>query len=539
MMKTRFALAACLGLAAMVFPSVLLAQFQGGEGPEYEWSQPLPPPDLGPAPFTPPPPPSGERLSGAAPGIQASPDLPPGLARALSIYSSSSQAPLPKSIVDGQGQGLIFNAGDVTALKEFRRRADLGNKLDWSVGDEIAGRGLEGDDEGRLTRLILEDGRLEGSLELAGAGSVIEVKSAGNAFVSVKLADLPLLTILSVTGSELRSLDKGAFASLPALSVLNLSFNKIDQINPETFNALSRLDSLNLSHNKLRYVDKRLLSKFSRLVDLNLAYNSISDFQRGVFEAAPWLISLNLAGNQIREVGEGTFQGLGRLESLNLSDNRIYRLSRGAFSGLKILKNLDLSGNRLTSFEAALLTGADKAAEVDLRRNCLPLSSLKNLRDTAPGGIYLRLGDQKDVYFSLRVQFLPRVGSFMVPARDAVIDGLASQVTVVGDENSGAEYIPPEKSGGAGRLIFKKSGLYRLKIRSGEAADDSGISAESGYILVVDKCPELSEAADMLGSLELAKALIGGLESKGFVEVPSADDSIVPAVMALFGQGRS
>ena len=531
-MKKSLVVMVILGLAAITCQPDILAQQEGG-GPGYEWGEPVPPPDLGPAPFAPPLPPpeqAGPETGGLSPALE----LPPGLADALSIYPSSSQAPMPKAMVDLEGGGPVFEPNDVSILKEFKRKADLTGRLGWSVGDEVSGRGIEGDDSGRLTRLILEEAGLSGSLDISGAAALTEIKSTSNRFVSMNISGLPLLSQLMVNGAELGVLPKGALTRLPALSSLNLGSNRINSIEAEAFSGLAGLDILNLSDNGLRHIGKQYWAGLGRLVDLNLSGNRLETLPRSSFASLSRLTGLNLAGNRLKEVGEGVFQGLGKLETLRLDNNRLDRLSRGSFSGLESLKNINLSGNRLAAPDAALFSGLSHLADVDLRGNCLPLGSMKTLQDKVSAGTYLRLRNQSRVYFSLRVQLLGKTDSFTVPGRDAAINGLPSRFELVDGDPSGAVYTPPAKQGESGRLVFSRPGVYRFKLSNRELSEDPEVASTSGHILVVDKHPTLAEATELLGSRDLAKALIDGLSRRGFVEVPAGNAKMVSALKALF-----
>ncbi len=489
-------------------------------------SVPLPP-DVAPAPSVVPLPPVASPAP--ASGDQKNPALR-GAAPALSLYPEEVQSSLPKERVPD----LVADPGDVACLNALRRNNDAGNRLGWDLDGEAAGEGIQADAEGRLIRLTLPDVGLTGLLDLAGAKRLTEIKSTGNQLTGLRLSGLNRLRQVSLTGGGLTRLPRGDLSGLASLTNLDLANNRIEIFENGALAGAARLERLRLTGNQLAFLDRGCFTGLERLAELNLDGNRIKEIRWGALAPLTGLVTLHLGGNRLQEIGAGLFPGLVNLEILHLENNRITRLAREALTGLTALKYLDLSNNRLAGLPSGALSGLENLSEIDLTGNCLPLGALKTVVDEAPEGAHLYLRGQKDVYFGLRVQLMPKADSFIIPPSDAFINGVPSQGRILGDDPAGATYAPAEAEGGAGRLTFHRPGVYTLVLTNSELSDDPDLSATTGRFLVVDRHPTVEEATKKLGSRDLAAGLVGALASRGFVEAPSGHPKRVSALKALF-----
>lgn len=514
-------------LAAQVGPEIKYEERTG-----FEYDPSVLPPDLGPSPFAPPLPPTGDEEKEAVTKGSAVP-LPPGAVDALSIYPDAPQAPMAKTLANIDGFGPVFNAEDVKVLGRFQRQVDPGRKLGWEIGKDVNGRGIKADQAGRLVGLMLKDNELDGVLSLSGAKKIVEVDSAGNKFSGLKLADLPLLSSLSVTGADLGGLAKGSLGALPELGSITIKDSGLDGIEGGVWAELPKLRVLRLGDNRLGHVGTRYFAGLERLSELSLENNRIRDIQKGALGSLTGLITLRLDGNRLGSIGNGVFKAQSALETLRLDNNAFERIGAGAFSGLKSLKNLNLAHNYINFIDPAALTGLDRLNEVDLKGNCLSLSQMAKIKAAVPSRVYLRFDGQKNVYFGLRAHILSKSDTFTVPAADAAIGGVVSRGRVLGRDPGGAVYTPPEAAGQNGSLKFLRPGFYRLELHNPELSARPEVVSVTGHFLVAENLPDLQTATVLLGRKDLAANLVNALISQGYVEASAANPKRMTAIKAL------
>ncbi len=430
--------------------------------------------------------------------------------------------------------GRVTSPGDLEQLIFIRDNNDPLKGLDWRIEEWAEGRGLEADEKGRLRVLTIDRGGLVGRLSLKGLEALTEFRCRNNPLIDLELADLPALRKVSVNGGELEQLTKNCFSGLSGLSELDLSGNRLSVLDKNSLGALTGLLNLNLSDNLLTRLGRGSFTGLENLAELYLDRNRIAELEWGTFSPLTNLAALQLTGNRLVELDSGCFLGLKGLEVLQLDENRIRQVGREAFKDLKALKYLDMSDNQLTDLNPLTLAGLENLAEVDLEANSLPLGAMHRLRQNLGPETYVYFREQRDVYFSVRVQYLPLQDHYLLPPEDSFINRVPSHGDLMGDEPEGAEYSPAPEEGRPGRVDFKSPGVYQLTLINGEACSDPDAASRTGYFIIVDRCPTLEEATAVLGSRSLVGRLVQGLSQRGYLEAPSSNPKMVSALKALF-----
>ncbi|XP_072422550.1 uncharacterized protein [Chiloscyllium punctatum] len=127
-------------------------------------------------------------------------------------------------------------------------------------------------------------------------------------------SNLNSVTNLTISNSDIASIEQGAFNSFLHLTVLNLNDNKLSVIDAAWFFNAASLISLSLARNRIQAIGLDTLSHFSNLIELDLSQNQISTI-------ADW----SLRGN-------------GNISILNLSNNKLVFLTEQALAGPKFQK---------------------------------------------------------------------------------------------------------------------------------------------------------------------------------------------------------
>jgi Leucine-rich repeat (LRR) protein len=231
----------------------------------------------------------------------------------------------------------------------------------------------------------------------AGATSLQELQIVGNMMgipgisgpimtVNVNaFRGLPALTMLSLMGANLTSIDKAFFIDNTKLKALILAYNLLKSINPNTVSSLVNLEGLSIAGNQLTSLDKNLLQYTTKLKQIYLASNQLSALDDGFFKYTPNLTYMGLAGNRFEIITDALFANTRLLFDLDLSCNRIKSLSSSVFQNLPNLKSLKLSGNCLTSLPKDMFSNNPQLNIVELQDNLLnaiyktTFSNLKNL----------------------------------------------------------------------------------------------------------------------------------------------------------------
>ncbi|XP_044020166.1 leucine-rich repeats and immunoglobulin-like domains protein 2 [Aphidius gifuensis] len=91
---------------------------------------------------------------------------------------------------------------------------------------------------------------------------------------------------LSITQTQLTTIEAGVFDSMDTLKYINLALNKITHISTGVFNYLNNLITLDLNHNKISDIDSKSLMKSdnNNLRLLNLSYNELTVIKKDIFK---------------------------------------------------------------------------------------------------------------------------------------------------------------------------------------------------------------------------------------------------------------
>uniref|UniRef100_A0A131YI75 Relaxin family peptide receptor 2 n=1 Tax=Rhipicephalus appendiculatus TaxID=34631 RepID=A0A131YI75_RHIAP len=247
--------------------------------------------------------------------------------------------------------------------------------------------------------------------------NVTNLDISGNHFSKLQKSDFPLmpqLTILSLSSSEVISLDEDVFGNLPMLKKVYLQGNRIRHIAADTFVSNKNLRNLYLSHNPIESISADAFRGLTALETLDLRSCSLTGIQEHLFVHPKNLTHLWLDGNDIESLQPRAFSHLSRLQVLSLTRNKLVRLSAHDFTGLVSLRTLNLAYNKLSDVTGAF-TALGSLRTLDLEGNRLdvipddtfwPLRSVEslNLRNnvfrTSSSALFAPLRNITHIYFS-------------------------------------------------------------------------------------------------------------------------------------------
>ncbi len=172
------------------------------------------------------------------------------------------------------------------------------------------------------------------------------------------LADLPDLVSLTIYGTNLHTVESGAFA--PVNDTLKYATFTHNDLEPSDLSELTiNLEGLSLAHNNITSLGANAFSRFTNLEDLGLWGNPITSLDSDAFDGLSSLRGLYLGGYNPPDAS-----GIGRrqlalsadqfadnrsLNELNLSNSRISTIPADAFNNLNSLRTLVLKNNDLTT----------------------------------------------------------------------------------------------------------------------------------------------------------------------------------------------
>lgn len=130
---------------------------------------------------------------------------------------------------------------------------------------------------------------------------------------------LPKLTKISITNSQLITVNEEAFDGLDELTDLDLSHNQLSDVKFASFAKILRLD---LSHNKIDYIDSTTFRALSRLEELRLNHNLLTKLDSKTFAANKNLEVLHLHNNHISQIAANILKFMSsHLKLLDLTRN--------------------------------------------------------------------------------------------------------------------------------------------------------------------------------------------------------------------------
>ncbi|XP_044019414.1 protein artichoke-like [Aphidius gifuensis] len=119
---------------------------------------------------------------------------------------------------------------------------------------------------------------------------------------------LPQIEVLTITKSQLSTIEAGAFNLLNNLRYINLSFNTITLVSINVFNSLKSLAVLLLNNNEIEEIDDKAFMLFDNknFVLYNLSYNELTTIEKDTFDGIK-SGQLDLTHNKIRSIEAGAF----------------------------------------------------------------------------------------------------------------------------------------------------------------------------------------------------------------------------------------
>ena len=126
---------------------------------------------------------------------------------------------------------------------------------------------------------------------------------------------------LTISNSDLESVECGAFESMPDLEYLSITNNLLEFVHINAFGHLPHLRRLILSFNSLTVLENKGFMSLLNLEELEITDNQIKLIYPRAFYGLKKLKRLILANNQINHIYPETFDGLIDLNLLILSYN--------------------------------------------------------------------------------------------------------------------------------------------------------------------------------------------------------------------------
>lgn len=430
--------------------------------------------------------------------------------------------------------GVVFAQGtDSTAvevLTNIKNQNDCQNMLtDWQIGAFEGGDEIGFNATNVLTWLNLSNKQLCGVLVVRNVSTLESLAASDNNFDGIILTGLTGLKELDLSYNRLANID--FLNGCPALEVLKLDGNVLKDV--QTLAQLGNLRQLDLSYNHLSNVTP--LKDLSVLEELTLFHNKISDVSPlGSLSA---LKCLDLRTNMLADITP--LKDLVELEMLELSDNNLTQCA--VLAGMTKLHTLDLAENKLR--EVGPFANLTYLTRLNLQNNLIRNISLLterlndfealNLKDNAlalhqmydPASESKWAANQKNVYFTLRVQNMRIIDYWVIPEDDLIIDGTKSLVVVEGPKY-GAHF--DEKTG---RVIFSKPGIYTVSLSNEKLFNAETHKAipmtKTGTIAVFETLPAendvISGREDMI-TLTMLKSLYVTMNTHGMAEVLDFND---------------
>ena len=209
-------------------------------------------------------------------------------------------------------------------------------------------QGIDVDEEGRVTEIILESNRMAGPLppELANLTNLQVMRFQDNQITGVIpswLGQLHRLTRLDLSANELTGEIPPELGGLSELDGLILGHNQLNGRIPVELGELSSVTSLVVASNKLSGQIPSELGDLSTLTNLNLAGNGLSGPIPPELGKLSNLLYLRLEGNNLSGPIPSELGNLRSLKRLFLQFNSRLTGSIRALGGLASLEDLQLS----------------------------------------------------------------------------------------------------------------------------------------------------------------------------------------------------
>ena len=214
--------------------------------------------------------------------------------------------------------------------------------------------GVTTDDEGRVTRLELENNNLTGRIpaELGGLSSLTDLNLWGNQLsgsIPPELGNLASLRKLLLARNELTGWIPSELGNLARLEELNLHLNRLTGPIPPSLGKLSRLQrALSLGNNRLTGPIPPSLGNLPSLLELGLEYNRLTGSIPPSLGNLGNLEYLGLQGNNLTGSIPPSLGNLGNLLHLYLESNDLDGPLPAELGNLTRLLHLWVIDNDLT-----------------------------------------------------------------------------------------------------------------------------------------------------------------------------------------------
>lgn len=159
------------------------------------------------------------------------------------------------------------------------------------------------------------------------------------------------VSAISISNSNIVSIDKNAFSGLKELTDIIMTSSKISKLDPETFTGIPNLRTLKLSGNPLDK-DTVIASDNYNLEQLIISNCGLKEVSDKFLEKLPAVRLLDLSSNKIEKLDIGIFDALNDLQEINLSNNQLKEIPKELFLKNEDLSTLTLSFNPLESFSS-------------------------------------------------------------------------------------------------------------------------------------------------------------------------------------------
>ena len=177
---------------------------------------------------------------------------------------------------------------------------------------------------------------------------------------------------LNLAGQDIENLKPYTFNSISQqVKALTLKNNKLQAIPQGLFHYTVALEILNLSGNQIKTLDKYAFANIDELIELSLKDNQLESIQPELFQQNRQLKRLSLSGNQIKTLPHITFETLLDLETLWISDNLIESVPGNLLQFNAKLEKFSLAGNKITQLSENFFQNNVELKELSLSRNSM------------------------------------------------------------------------------------------------------------------------------------------------------------------------
>lgn len=343
----------------------------------------------------------------------------------------------------------------------------------------------------------------------------------GNSLQDISvLAALTNLKEVNLANNQIRDIHSLRHAT--GMEYLNIAQNPLADIS--TLPLLNNLKTLSMHETNI--ADLHQLESLVNLENLQLGKNGLSNI--APLNVLTHLKRLDLSNNTIRDIAP--LARLVFLESLDLGNNQIVRID--SLKNLQNLSRLVLDNNKIRNAEILIekLEAENRQGKLGILRmnnNRLPLSQMYKLGKTVPWE-----GNQDEVYFFLRLQYLPICNHFDIPPEDLEINGIQSEISLEYDFEPGMDII------GLGRVAFKGAGYGKIVLTNREIPgpeDGEAPQTRSGIIHSLAYLPDMDQIRGLReDEKKILKKIYDELKTRGFVEVHDEDRNAELDIISRF-----